>query len=122
MATGVVDEKRIYGQMAGVTFSPSIKGKMDKIIRKLITECPRLVIDNPNYIRILLEIKRIEKRKAYAAIIRAINTDKFLMADPLKLDWKKLKSTSSKIIKQCTKVSTVYYDLTPKPPATIEFE
>jgi GMP synthase (glutamine-hydrolysing) len=89
---------------------------------KLITECPRLVIDNPNYIRILLNIKRIEKRKPYAAIMRAINTDKFLTAKPLKLDWKKLKSTSSKIIKECKKVSTVYYDLTPKPPATIEFE
>lgn len=122
MATGVVDEKRIYGQMAGVTFSPAIKEEMDEIIMKLIAECPRLVIDNPNYIRILLEIKRIEKRKPYAAIMRAINTDKFLMAQPLKLDWKKLKSTSSKIIKQCTKVSTIYYDLTPKPPATIEFE
>jgi GMP synthase (glutamine-hydrolysing) len=79
MATGVVDEKRIYGQMAGVTFSPAIKGKMDKIIMKLITECPRLVINNPNYIRILLNIKRIEKRKPYAAIMRAINTDKCVL-------------------------------------------
>jgi GMP synthase (glutamine-hydrolysing) len=122
MATGVVDEKRIYGQMAGVKFSPVIKGKMDKIITKLVSECQRLVIDNPNYIRILLETKRIEKRKPYAAIIRAINTDKFLKAQPLKLNWKKLKLTSSKIIKQCPKISAVYYDLTPKPPATIEFE
>ncbi|WP_455369914.1 GMP synthase (glutamine-hydrolyzing) [[Eubacterium] cellulosolvens] len=122
MATGVVGEKRIYGQMAGVAFSTAIKNRMDEMIMRLITQCPRLVIDNPNYIRILLEIKRIEKRKPYAAIIRAINTDKFLTAQPLKIDWKKLTSISSKIIKQCTKVSIVYYDLTPKPPATIEFE
>jgi GMP synthase (glutamine-hydrolysing) len=122
MATGVVEEKRLYGQMAGITFSPTIKEEMDEIIGKLITECSQLVRDNPNYIRLLLEIKRIEKRKPHAAIIRAINTDKFLTAQPVKLDWRKLKSTSSKIIKQCTKVSTVYYDLTPKPPATIEFE
>ncbi|MGB6680035.1 MAG: hypothetical protein WBF08_01770, partial [Candidatus Bathyarchaeia archaeon] len=122
MATGVVEGKRIYGQMAGVTFSPTIKEEMDEIIMKLVAECPRLVRDNPNYIRLLLEIKRIGKRKSYAAIIRAINTDKFLTAQPLKIDWKKLTSISSKIIKQCTKVSTIYYDLTPKPPATIEFE
>jgi GMP synthase (glutamine-hydrolysing) len=122
MTTGIVDEKRLYGQMAGITFSPTIKEEMDEIIVKLIAECPRLVRDNPNYIRLLLEIKQIEKRKSHAAIIRAINTDKFLTAQPLKIDWKTLKSTSSKIIKQCTKVSTVYYDLTPKPPATIEFE
>ncbi|OGD53278.1 hypothetical protein A3K80_05550 [Candidatus Bathyarchaeota archaeon RBG_13_38_9] len=122
MATGVVEEKRIYGQMAGITFSPAIKEEMDKVIVKLIAECSRLVKDNSNYIRLLLEIKRIEKRKPYAAIIRAIHTDKFLTAQPLKINWKKLNSTSSKIIKQCTKVSTVYYDLTPKPPATIEFE
>lgn len=122
MATGVVDEKRIYGQMAGITFSPAIKEEMDETIVKLIAECPRLVRDNPNYIRLLLEIKQIGKRKSHAAIIRAINTDKFLTAQPLKIDWKKLTSISSKIIKQCTKVSTVYYDFTPKPPATIEFE
>lgn len=122
MATGVVEGKRIYGQMAGVTFSPTIKEEMDEIIMKLVAECSRLVRDNPNYIRLLLEIKRIEKRKSYAAIIRAINTDKFLTAQPLKIDWKKLTSISSKIIRQCTKVSAVYYDLTPKPPATIEFE
>ncbi|MCW4042274.1 MAG: GMP synthase [Candidatus Bathyarchaeota archaeon] len=122
MATGVVEGKRIYGQMAGVTFSQAIKEEMDKIIMRLVAECPRLVKDNPNYIRLLLEIKRIEKRKPYAAIIRAISTDKFLTAQPLKIDWKKLASISSTIVKQCTKVSTVYYDLTPKPPATIEFE
>jgi GMP synthase (glutamine-hydrolysing) len=122
MATGVVEEKRIYGHMAGITFSREIKEEMDEIIVKLIAKCSRLVRDNSNYIRLLLEIKRIKKRKPYAAIIRAINTDKFLTAQPLKIDWKKLNSTSSKIIKQCTKVSAVYYDLTPKPPATIEFE
>lgn len=122
MATGVVEEKRIYGQMAGVTFSQVIQEEMDKHITKLVTVCPQLLKDNPNYIRLLLEIKRIEKRKPYAAIIRAINTDNFMTAQPLKIDWKKLTSISSKIIKQCTKVFTVYYDLTPKPPATIEFE
>jgi GMP synthase (glutamine-hydrolysing) len=122
MATGVVEDKRIYGQMAGVNISPIIKEKMDIIIVNLISECPRLVNDNPNFIRILLETKRIEKRKPYAAIMRAINKDKFLTAQPVKIDWNKLVSISSKIVKQCTKVSTVYYDLTPKPPATIEFE
>ena len=122
MATGVVEGKRIYGQMAGITISSTIKEEMNEMIAKLIAECSRLVRDNPNYIRLLLEIKRIEKRKPHAAIIRAIKTDKFLTAQPLKIDWKKLNSTSSKIMKQCTKVSTVYYDLTPKPPATIEFE
>jgi GMP synthase (glutamine-hydrolysing) len=122
MATGVVEGRRIYGQMVGVTFSQAIKEEMDEIIVKLIAECPLLVRDNPDYIRLLLEIKRIDKKKPYAVIMRAINTDKFLTAQPLKIDWKKLTSISSTIIKQCTKVSTVYYDLTPKPPATIEFE
>ncbi|MBS7623673.1 hypothetical protein KEJ39_08405, partial [Candidatus Bathyarchaeota archaeon] len=28
----------------------------------------------------------------------------------------------SRILKGCRQVSSVYYDLTPKPPGTIEFE
>ena len=122
MATGVVEAKRIYGQMAGVKFSQTIKKEMDKHIKTLVNECPQLLMQNPNYVRLLLEIKRIQKSKPYAVIIRAINTDNFMTAQPLKIGWKNLTSISSKIIKQCTKVSIVYYDLTPKPPATIEFE
>ncbi|WP_455278393.1 GMP synthase (glutamine-hydrolyzing) [[Eubacterium] cellulosolvens] len=122
MATGVVEGKRIYGQMAAVKFSQTIQEELDKHITTLANECSQLLMQNPNYIRLLIEIKRIEKQKPYAAIIRAINTDNFMTAQPLKIGWRNLTSISSKIIKQCTKVSIVYYDLTPKPPATIEFE
>jgi GMP synthase (glutamine-hydrolysing) len=38
------------------------------------------------------------------------------------IPWKVLDRVSSKILVECRNVSSVYYDLTPKPPATIEFE
>ncbi|NIR87320.1 glutamine-hydrolyzing GMP synthase subunit GuaA, partial [Candidatus Bathyarchaeota archaeon] len=33
-----------------------------------------------------------------------------------------LSQTAQKILKACPNVSSIYYDVTPKPPATIEME
>jgi len=33
-----------------------------------------------------------------------------------------LNQTAQEILKTCSNVSSVYYDVTPKPPATIEME
>jgi len=36
--------------------------------------------------------------------------------------WSTLMEASKEILKACPNVSAVYYDITPKPPATIEME
>jgi GMP synthase (glutamine-hydrolysing) len=54
--------------------------------------------------------------------MRAVKTRDYLTAEVAEIPWETLESAAKEILKACKKVSAVYYDVTPKPPATIEFE
>ena len=80
------------------------------------------VFDNyPEATRLVL---LIDKRDAhgYTVTIRAVKTRDYLTASVMQLPWTTLLEAASKIFDSCPSVSRVYYDLTPKPPATIEYE
>jgi len=51
-----------------------------------------------------------------------VKTRDFLTAQSMEIPWSTLKETASRILDSCIEVSSVYYDVTPKPPATIEYE
>jgi len=54
-------------------------------------------------------------------IIRCVESLDARTADPKKLPWKVLEKITKRIIAEIPKVTRVCYDLTPKPPATIEY-
>jgi GMP synthase (glutamine-hydrolysing) len=54
--------------------------------------------------------------------MRAIQTHDFLTAEVSNIPWTTLSQTAQEILEACSNVSCVYYDVTPKPPATIEME
>jgi GMP synthase (glutamine-hydrolysing) len=54
--------------------------------------------------------------------MRSVQTKDFLTAKVSEIPWVTLSKVAEEIIKECPDVSTVYYDVTPKPPATIEME
>jgi GMP synthase (glutamine-hydrolysing) len=54
--------------------------------------------------------------------LRAVQTKDFLTAEVSEIPWTTLCAIAGEIIKKCELVSTIYYDVTPKPPATIEME
>ena len=58
----------------------------------------------------------------YMVIIRAINTIDAMSATIERVDWDVLQRITDRILAEVPNVNRVCYDMSPKPPATIEFE
>ncbi len=58
----------------------------------------------------------------YAVVLRAVKTSDFMTAESAKLPWEVLEKATIRIINEVKGVNRVFYDLTGKPPGTIEFE
>ena len=59
---------------------------------------------------------------AYAAALRCVRTADFMTADFARLPWELLERVSVRIVNEVPGVNRVLYDLTSKPPATVEYE
>ena len=58
----------------------------------------------------------------YAVALRAVSTIDFMTAESAEIPWEVLHKVTSRIVNEVDHVNRVFYDLTGKPPATIEFE
>ena len=67
-------------------------------------------------------MKNHERCFEYLVIIRAINTIDAMTATIEKVDWDVLQKITERILAEVENVNRVCYDMSPKPPATIEFE
>ncbi len=63
-----------------------------------------------------------ERTYDYAVALRAVNTIDFMTAEAAEIPWEVLQVVMSRIINEVRGVNRVVYDLTSKPPGTIEFE
>lgn len=67
-------------------------------------------------------VKKNARCLEYLVIIRAVNTIDAMTATVEKVDWTVLERITDRILNEVDNVCRVCYDMSPKPPATIEFE
>ncbi|MBR5756900.1 MAG: glutamine-hydrolyzing GMP synthase [Firmicutes bacterium] len=67
-------------------------------------------------------IKKGKRVFEWPVVIRAINSVDATSATPVKLDWQLVQTITDKITKKVPGVNRVLWDVTPKEPATIEWE
>ena len=116
--TGMLGGERAYGKIVTVSGSEGVVeagwGKLRRLQRDLQAAYPEVT-------RILYEIGRRSKGE-YLLAIRAVRTKDYITAEVAEAPWNLLKKVAEGVLEACPNVSKVYFDITPKPPATIEFE
>lgn len=121
-ATGMKKGERRYGEVAAIKVQNE-KGQIHQPpIRDLITLQNKVIEENSSFTRVFYVIHETPKKQPYAVAIRAVQTQDFLTASVADIPWKTLNEIAKDIAAACPDVSSVCYDLTPKPPATIEME
>jgi GMP synthase (glutamine-hydrolysing) len=121
-ATGVEGGKRRYGEIVGIKVQ-TMDGKLHQTgIQNLVSVQARIITENPPVARVFYAVRDSAKKKPYVIGIRSVQTKDFLTAEVSEIPWTTLDKIGEEIVEQCEDVSTVYYDVTPKPPATIEME
>ncbi|MFA7628808.1 MAG: glutamine-hydrolyzing GMP synthase, partial [Candidatus Dojkabacteria bacterium] len=67
-------------------------------------------------------IRNGERSFDHPVIIRAVNTVDAMTAEIQLIDWEILQNITNRIVSEVEGINRVLYDMTPKPPATIEWE
>ena len=79
------------------------------------------------YFAVLTNIQSVgvmgdQRTYQYTIALRAVSTDDFMTANYVKLPYKILDEASRRIVNEVEGINRVVYDITSKPPATIEYE
>jgi GMP synthase (glutamine-hydrolysing) len=121
-ATGVKAGERRYGDIVTITVKTANGDVHQPPIKDLVAIQENIVRENPSITRILYAVYEVEQKRSYVIAVRAIQTKDFLTARVSEIPWATLNQTAQEILEACSNVSSVYYDVTPKPPATVEME
>ena len=121
-ATGMKGGVRQYGEIVAVKVQTTNGHLHQPLIQDLVDLQTKIIRANPSLTRVLYAIQETSQKQPYVVTIRAVQTHDFLTAEVSEIPWTTLSQTAQNALKACSNVSCVYYDVTPKPPATIEME
>ena len=112
---GAVDEQKL-----------SILREADAIVREEI-RLANLHRDLWQYFVVLTSLKTVgvmgdERTYDYVAALRAVTSDDAMTADWARLPYEVLERISNRIVNEVKGISRLVYDITSKPPGTIEWE
>ncbi len=119
--TGVKGDDRIYGRLAGIKIKEDSRETLGWLPEKLHSAQARIVETSADVTRVAVLVKERRGAPPFSVIVRAVSTRDFMTAAVAPVPWKILKDIAESILKT-GEASRVYFDITPKPPATIEFE
>lgn len=120
-ATGIQGGSRVYGSIITTDFLDASGNSVEPNYEKMNVLRSYLEENYPEVTRIMFLVEKKEK-EGFIVAIRAVKSNDFLTAKDMQIPWRTLQQASAKILETCSGVAGVYYDVTPKPPATIEFE
>ena len=121
-ATGIRDCKRLYGNVVLLGIRDS-KGKCLNIpYRTLNNIQDAITSEDRGAARVLYGLTDRPRKGPWIVAIRAIESKDFVKASVTKVPWEVLKKIEEKITSSCPAVGSVFFDITPKPPSSIEFE
>ena len=105
----------------------SILKKADLIIREEIEKVPGLQETLWQYFGVFLPVKTVgvmgdARTYESVCVVRVVQSVDAMTANFAKMDWDILESISSRIINEVRGINRVVYDISNKPPSTIEFE
>ncbi len=121
LVTGVKGDLRAYKKLAALTIisdSELFKPTIEKLVQLQVN----IISENPDFTRIAYNITERTRKRKYIILVRSVTTRDFMTAKVTEIPWDRLEKTADEIMKECEEVSEVYYDVTPKPPATVEYE
>jgi len=121
-ATGVKEGERCYGEIAAIKVQTDGQSLHQPSIKNLVTLQNTVIAQSPSFTRVLYVIHETPKQLPFVIAVRAVETQDFLTAKVAEIPWTTLNEIAEHILDACPDVSSVCYDVTPKPPATIEME
>jgi GMP synthase (glutamine-hydrolysing) len=114
--TGVTGDLRRYGKVALV----SAKGPVGyTALNKMQFE---IVSRNKDDLSRVVFVLKSRKAGKHVCAIRSIQTRDFMTVVITQIPFELLNKMAERIMERCPTVSAVGYEITPKPPATVEFE
>lgn len=110
----ITEDKLAILREADSIFREEIKnGGMDRSINQYFA-----VLTNLQSVGVMGDFRTYD----YTVALRAVTTSDFMTADFARIPYEILERASSRIVNEVPHVNRIVYDITAKPPATVEFE